>query len=120
MCVSAIKMWQKIVNDAVYNLLVLQNLLHINIHLLVIQNCPLLCDQFSLFVCLFMHLCVWLSGRKSGKGCYVYSGKKGKSRALNTEAEKIMEKYRIPLKGRWAVIVHEQTLYTHVTLKGIG
>ena len=40
-------------------------------------------------------------GRKSGKGCYVYSGRKGKSKAVNQEAEKLMEKYRIPIRGRY-------------------
>ena len=38
-------------------------------------------------------------GRKSGKGCYVYGGSKGKNRSVNTEAESILEKYRLPLKG---------------------
>lgn len=39
-------------------------------------------------------------GRKSGKGCYVYSGRKGKNKAVNSEAEQLLEKYRIPIKGR--------------------
>ena len=38
-------------------------------------------------------------GRKSGKGCYVYTGKKGKNRSVNTEAETLLEKYRVPIKG---------------------
>ena len=43
-----------------------------------------------------------MAGRKSGKGCYVYSGKKGKGKTINKEAEKIMEKYHVhvPLGGR--------------------
>ena len=40
------------------------------------------------------------TGRKSGKGCYVYGGRKGKSKTVNQEAEKLLEKYRIPIKGR--------------------
>jgi enoyl-CoA hydratase/long-chain 3-hydroxyacyl-CoA dehydrogenase len=36
-------------------------------------------------------------GRKSGKGCYVYTGKKDKS--VNTEAENLLQKYRIPMEG---------------------
>ena len=39
-------------------------------------------------------------GRKSGKGCYVYSGRKGKNKNLNTEAEGILERYRQPMLGR--------------------
>ena len=39
-------------------------------------------------------------GRKTGKGCYIYSGRKGKSKAVNKEAEQILEKYRIPVKGK--------------------
>jgi len=38
-------------------------------------------------------------GRKNGKGCYVYSGRKGKSKSVNQEAEQLLEKYRIPIKG---------------------
>lgn len=38
-------------------------------------------------------------GRKSGKGCYVYSGRKGKNKTVNQEAEKLLEKYRIPVRG---------------------
>lgn len=38
-------------------------------------------------------------GRKSGKGCYVYSGRKGKSKTVNTDAEAILKKYRLPMKG---------------------
>ena len=38
------------------------------------------------------------AGRKSGKGCYVYG--EGKSKTVNQEAEKLLEKYRIPVKGR--------------------
>lgn len=38
-------------------------------------------------------------GRKSGKGCYVYSGRKGKNKNLNTEAEGILERYRQPMLG---------------------
>lgn len=37
-------------------------------------------------------------GRKSGQGCYVYG--QGKSKTVNEEAEKLLEKYRIPIKGR--------------------
>lgn len=39
-------------------------------------------------------------GRKTGKGCYVYSGKKGKDRSVNTDAEALLEKYRMPINGR--------------------
>ena len=39
-----------------------------------------------------------LVGRKSGKGCYVYG--KGKEKSVNQEAEKIMEKYHLPIQGR--------------------
>ncbi len=38
-------------------------------------------------------------GRKSGHGCYVYSGRKGKTKNVNAEAEAILQKYRIPVKG---------------------
>lgn len=38
-------------------------------------------------------------GRKSGKGCYVYSGRKGKNKQPNTEAEALLEKFHIPIKG---------------------
>ena len=41
---------------------------------------------------------VLCTGRKSGKGCYVYG--EGKSKTVNQEAEKLLEKYRIPIKGR--------------------
>ena len=37
-------------------------------------------------------------GRKSGKGCYVYGT--GKEKNVNESAEKLIEKYRIPIKGR--------------------
>ena len=50
------------------------------------------------FWVLFILVCI---GRKSGKGCYVYSGRKGKNKAVNQEAEKLMEKYRIPMRGRY-------------------
>ena len=40
-------------------------------------------------------------GRKSGKGCYVYSGRKGKDKSVNKDAEAIVQNYRIPVKGRW-------------------
>ena len=38
------------------------------------------------------------AGRKTGKGCYVYGD--GKKKTVNEEAVKLMDKYRIPLKGR--------------------
>lgn len=38
-------------------------------------------------------------GRKSGQGCYVYSGRKGKTKKVNTEAEALLEKYRISVRG---------------------
>jgi enoyl-CoA hydratase/long-chain 3-hydroxyacyl-CoA dehydrogenase len=38
-------------------------------------------------------------GRKSGKGCYVYAGRKGKDKSVNTEAQSILEKYQLPVKG---------------------
>ena len=38
-------------------------------------------------------------GRKSGKGCYVYSGSKGKDKSVNKDAEAILQNYRIPVKG---------------------
>ena len=41
-----------------------------------------------------------LPGRKTGKGCFVYSGRKGKSKSVNTEAVQLLEKYRMPVKGR--------------------
>lgn len=41
------------------------------------------------------------TGRKSGKGCYVYSD--SKSKTVNEEAEKLLEKYRIPIKGRFVL-----------------
>ena len=44
-----------------------------------------------------------LSGRKTGKGCYVYSGKRGKDRSVNEEAAAIVEKYKIPISGRYGV-----------------
>ena len=42
-------------------------------------------------------------GRKSGKGCYVYSGRKGKDKSVNKDAEAIIENYRVPIKGRYVV-----------------
>ncbi|XP_003384336.1 PREDICTED: trifunctional enzyme subunit alpha, mitochondrial-like isoform X1 [Amphimedon queenslandica] len=36
-------------------------------------------------------------GRKSGKGCYVYTDKK--NRSVNTEAEELLQKYQISLAG---------------------
>eukprot|EP00731_Ephydatia_muelleri_P031720 Em0023g227a len=38
-------------------------------------------------------------GRKSGKGCYVYSGRKGKDKSVNKDAEAIVQNYRISIKG---------------------
>ena len=40
---------------------------------------------------------IFLLGRKSGKGCYVYTDG---NRSVNDEAEKLLEKYRMPLTGR--------------------
>ncbi len=37
-------------------------------------------------------------GRKSGKGCYVYG--RNKKKTVNEEAEKLLEKYRVPINGR--------------------
>ena len=54
-------------------------------------------------------------GRKSGKGCYVYSGKKNKS--VNTEAEALLEKYRIPMTGRYLISythTHTHSLYNAI------
>ena len=53
-----------------------------------------------LYTCTCLFYCIVRVGRKSGKGCYVYSGRKGKNKAVNQEAEKLMEKYRIPMRGR--------------------
>ena len=50
-------------------------------------------------------------GRKSGKGCYVYSGRKGKNKNLNTDAESILERYKQPVLGRSAP--HAATYGTH-------
>lgn len=50
------------------------------------------------------------AGRKSGKGCYVYSGRKGKNKTVNQEAEKLLEKYRIPVRGRY---IHTQCHKLH-------
>ena len=40
------------------------------------------------------------TGRKSGKGCYVYGEGKSKSKTVNEEAEKLLEKYRLTIQGR--------------------
>lgn len=38
------------------------------------------------------------AGRKSGKGCYVYAGRK---KSVNSQAENILKKYTIENKGRY-------------------
>lgn len=42
------------------------------------------------------------AGRKSGKGCYVYSGRK---KTINSQAENILQKYKIENKGRWVCLL---------------
>ena len=37
------------------------------------------------------------TGRKSGKGCYIYTGRK---KSVNSQAENILKKYKIENKGR--------------------
>jgi enoyl-CoA hydratase/long-chain 3-hydroxyacyl-CoA dehydrogenase len=38
-------------------------------------------------------------GRKSGKGCFNYSGRKGKDKAENKEAQELLQQFSIPLMG---------------------
>ena len=66
-------------------------------------------------------------GRKSGKGCYVYG--EGKGKKPNEEAEKLLEKYRIPVNGRFVfsdreggiLMLYLYNLYKHrMLLKGVS
>ena len=41
------------------------------------------------------------AGRKSGKGCYIYTGRK---KSLNSQAENISKKFKIENKGRYVVL----------------
>ena len=62
---------------------------------------------------MFVSIMFLFTGRKSGKGCYVYSGKKNKS--VNTEAEALLEKYRIPINGRYLIIhILTSSLYMYI------
>ena len=40
------------------------------------------------------------AGRKSGKGCYVYAGRK---KSINSQAENVLKKYTIENKGRYVL-----------------
>ena len=60
---------------------------------------------------MFISIMFLFIGRKSGKGCYVYSGKKNKS--VNTEAEALLEKYRIPMTGRYLISHTRTNTHTH-------
>ena len=60
---------------------------------------------------MFISIMFLFIGRKSGKGCYVYSGKKNKS--VNTEAEALLEKYRIPMTGRYLISHTHAHTHTH-------
>ena len=40
-------------------------------------------------------------GRKSGKGCFNYSGRKGRDKTENKEAQELLQQFSIPLKGRY-------------------
>ena len=41
-----------------------------------------------------------IAGRKSGKGCYIYTGHK---KSLNSQAENILKKFKIENKGRYVM-----------------
>jgi enoyl-CoA hydratase/long-chain 3-hydroxyacyl-CoA dehydrogenase len=38
-------------------------------------------------------------GRKSGKGCFNYSGRKGKNKTENTEAQELLQQFSVPQRG---------------------
>ena len=45
-------------------------------------------------------------GRKSGKGCFNYSGRKGKDKTENKEAQELLQQFNIPLNGRYVHAVN--------------
>ena len=47
------------------------------------------------------HLSSITPGRKSGKGCFNYSGRKGKDKTENKEARELLQQFSIPLNGRY-------------------
>ena len=49
-----------------------------------------------------------VTGRKSGKGCYIYGGRK---KSVNTQAGEILQKYLIENKGRWVCQCYPMVSY---------
>ena len=66
------------------------------------------------FACVLMFGC---RGTRLARYVTCTLGKKGKNHSLNMEAQKIMEKYCIALKGGWAV-VRVNTACTHKAKRG--
>ena len=69
--------------------------------ILSLHKCLLLPSDPLILISLVSHHSPTAPGRKSGKGCFNYSGRKGRDKTENKEAQELLQQFSIPLRGRY-------------------